>query len=73
MLAADRTFKVIATSELDDGCMGSPAVAGDMLILCTKKALYGLWSRSTGLFESIEVILCLTQNTNSCHQLKYLS
>ena len=42
VLAADRTFKVIATSELDDGCMGSPAVAGDMLILRTKKALYGL-------------------------------
>ena len=42
VLAAERTFKVIATNELDAGCMGSPAVSGDMLIVRTKKALSGL-------------------------------
>jgi len=42
VLAAERSFKVIATNKLEAGCMGSPAVAGNMLIVRTKKALYGL-------------------------------
>ena len=42
VLAAERNFKVISTNELEAGCMGSPAVSGDMLIVRTKKALYGL-------------------------------
>ncbi len=42
VLAAERDFKVIASNELEAGCMGSPAVSGDMLIVRTKKALYGL-------------------------------
>ncbi|MBI22981.1 MAG: quinonprotein alcohol dehydrogenase [Roseibacillus sp.] len=45
VIAADRAFKVIATNELEAGCMGSPAVSGDLLIVRTKKALYGIRNR----------------------------
>jgi hypothetical protein len=45
VIAAKRNFKVIASNELEAGCMGSPAVSGDMLIVRTKKALYGLRSQ----------------------------
>jgi outer membrane protein assembly factor BamB len=34
------TMKVIATNQLDDGCMASPAVVGKSLIVRSKKSLY---------------------------------
>jgi outer membrane protein assembly factor BamB len=37
---ASREFKVIATNELEDGCMASPAVSGNALFLRTKTHLY---------------------------------
>jgi|TARA_B100000809_G_C14939125_1_gene459739 outer membrane protein assembly factor BamB len=42
VIEAARKFKVVAQNELDAGCMGSPAVSGDLLIVRTKKALYGI-------------------------------
>ena len=33
-------MKVIATNQLDDGCMASPAVVGKSLIVRSKKSLY---------------------------------
>ena len=45
VIAAERAFKVISSNELEAGCMGSPAVAGDLLIVRTKKALYGIRTR----------------------------
>lgn len=40
VLAADRTFKLVASNKLNAGCMASPAVAGDALFLRTKTHLY---------------------------------
>jgi outer membrane protein assembly factor BamB len=40
VFAADRKFDLIATNRLADGCLASPAVAGDTLFLRTKTALY---------------------------------
>lgn len=37
---ASKEFKVIATNELEDGCMASPAVSGAALFLRTKTHLY---------------------------------
>ena len=34
------TYEHVATNELEDGCMASPAVVGDALILRTRSALY---------------------------------
>ncbi len=45
VIAAESTFKVISSNELETGCMGSPAVSGDLLIVRTKKALYGIRTR----------------------------
>jgi outer membrane protein assembly factor BamB len=42
VIDAARKFKIVARNELDAGCMGSPAVSGDLLIVRTKKALYGI-------------------------------
>lgn len=42
VIEAARKFKVVAKNELDAGCMGSPAVSGDLLIVRTKNALYGI-------------------------------
>ena len=42
VIAAEKTFKVISTNEVESGCMGSPAISGDLLIVRTKKALYGI-------------------------------
>ncbi|MCI0335273.1 MAG: PQQ-binding-like beta-propeller repeat protein [Planctomycetes bacterium] len=42
VLAPGRKFKELATNTLDDGCMASPAVDGDALILRTKTHLYRL-------------------------------
>lgn len=42
VIEAARKFKMVAQNELDAGFMGSPAVSGDMLILRTKEALYGI-------------------------------
>ncbi len=38
--AAGREWKLLATNQLDDGYMASPAVAGKSLFLRTKKSLY---------------------------------
>lgn len=40
VLRAGRSFESLATNELDDGCMASPAVTGKALILRTKTHLY---------------------------------
>ncbi|HLW64802.1 MAG TPA: PQQ-binding-like beta-propeller repeat protein [Gemmataceae bacterium] len=40
VLAADKSFKLLATNKLDDGCMASPAAVGDALYLRTKTHLY---------------------------------
>jgi outer membrane protein assembly factor BamB len=40
VLQAGRSFKRLATNRLDDGCMASPAVAGDALFVRTKTHLY---------------------------------
>ena len=40
VLRAGRTFEVLATNDLDEGFMASPAVAGTALILRTKTHLY---------------------------------
>lgn len=40
VVAATPDFKVLATSQLADGCMASPAVVGRSLIVRTKKHLY---------------------------------
>ena len=42
VLAADRKFQILSRNELEAGCMGSPATSGDLLIVRTKKALYGI-------------------------------
>ncbi len=40
VIDASRTFRVLATNELSDGFMASPAVTGKALILRSKSALY---------------------------------
>lgn len=40
VIAAAREFRLLATNELDDGCMASPAIAGRSLFVRTKKSLY---------------------------------
>ena len=35
-----RTCEILATNRLDDGCMASPAVAEDAIILRTKTHVY---------------------------------
>jgi outer membrane protein assembly factor BamB len=40
VFAASRTYSLIATNKLDDGCMASPAIAGDAIFLRTKTNLY---------------------------------
>ncbi len=42
VIEAARTFKVVAKNELAAGCMGSPAVSDDLLIVRTKTHLYGI-------------------------------
>jgi outer membrane protein assembly factor BamB len=45
VLAAGKTFEIIAENRLDDGFMASPAVAGENLFLRTKTHLYCVSSR----------------------------
>jgi outer membrane protein assembly factor BamB len=40
VIEGGREFKVLATNSLDDGVMGSPAIAGGALFLRTKTHLY---------------------------------
>ena len=42
VIATGRSFKQLAQSELDAGCMATPAVSGDLLLVRTKKALYAI-------------------------------
>ena len=42
VLRAGGTFEVLARNELSDGCMASPIVVGDRLIVRTQNALYAL-------------------------------
>jgi outer membrane protein assembly factor BamB len=42
VLKASREYEPVATNTLDAGCMASPAVAGDALILRTKTHLYSI-------------------------------
>jgi outer membrane protein assembly factor BamB len=42
VIAPGDQFKVLATNVLDDGCMASPAVVGNAMIVRTKKNLYRL-------------------------------
>jgi outer membrane protein assembly factor BamB len=45
VVAADRAFKVLATNQIDDEVMATPAVAGNALILRGKTALYRIQQR----------------------------
>ena len=38
--ATGRTFEILNTNQLDEGCDASPAVAGDQLFLRAKNHLY---------------------------------
>lgn len=40
VIEASREFKVLAKNQLDDGCMGTPAVSGNALFVRTKTHLY---------------------------------
>ncbi|MEM7012734.1 MAG: PQQ-binding-like beta-propeller repeat protein [Verrucomicrobiota bacterium] len=40
IIEAGREFKVLSVNELDEGCMGSPAVSGNALIVRTRTHLY---------------------------------
>lgn len=40
VVKAGRKFDLVATNTLDEGCMASPAVIGDAMIVRTKEALY---------------------------------
>jgi outer membrane protein assembly factor BamB len=42
VIAADRQYKVVGTGQLPDGCMASPAVVGDTLIVRTRTTLYAI-------------------------------
>lgn len=42
VIEAGREFKKVAENEMDAGCMASPAVSGDLLIVRTKTHLYGI-------------------------------
>jgi len=44
VLAAEKTFRLVTTNTLDNGMMASPAIAGDTLLLRTKKHLYRIGS-----------------------------
>jgi outer membrane protein assembly factor BamB len=45
VLAPGRTFRVVAVNQLDEGCMASPAVAGQALFLRTRTHLYRIEGR----------------------------
>jgi outer membrane protein assembly factor BamB len=40
VVAASSDYKLLATNQLDDGCMASPAIAGKAIFIRTKKSLY---------------------------------
>jgi outer membrane protein assembly factor BamB len=40
VIAAGRKYKLLATNKLDEGCMASPAIAGQAIFIRTKKSLY---------------------------------
>jgi outer membrane protein assembly factor BamB len=42
VIEAGREFKIVAENELDTGCMGSPAISGNTLIVRTKTHLYAI-------------------------------
>jgi hypothetical protein len=48
VFAADPTgFRVLAENKLDAGCMASPAVIGDDLLIRTKSAVYRIGTGPT--------------------------
>lgn len=48
VLVAGPTFEILTTNELDSGCMASPAIVGDSLIVRTKTHLYRLGADGNG-------------------------
>lgn len=42
VIEAGREFRLLATNNLDDGCMATPAIVGKSLIIRTKKSLYAI-------------------------------
>jgi outer membrane protein assembly factor BamB len=42
VVRAGRTFEVLATNEMDEVCMATPALSGDLLLVRTKTHLYAL-------------------------------
>lgn len=40
VIEAARAFRLLATNQLDDGCMATPAIAGKSLFIRTKQSLY---------------------------------
>jgi outer membrane protein assembly factor BamB len=46
VIRAGRTFEVLATNEMDEVCMATPALSGDLLLVRTKTHLYALRNRA---------------------------
>jgi len=42
VIRAGRTFQVLATNDMNDVCMATPALSGDLLLIRTKTMLYAL-------------------------------
>lgn len=42
VIEAGREYRLLATNQLDDGCMATPAIAGKTLFIRTKKSLYAI-------------------------------
>ena len=40
VIEAGKEFKVLARNKLNDGCMASPAIVGDALVIRTKTHVY---------------------------------
>jgi outer membrane protein assembly factor BamB len=47
VVRAGRQFEVLATNDMDDVCMATPALSGDLLIVRTKSHLYALRNQAS--------------------------
>jgi hypothetical protein len=47
VVRAGRKFEVLATNEMDDVCMATPALSGDLLLVRTKTNLVALRNQAT--------------------------
>ena len=46
VVRAGRTFEVLATNEMGEVCMATPALSGDLLLVRTRTHLYALRNRA---------------------------